>query len=198
MPTGYTAAIIEGDGTDFPSFALSCARAFGALITMRDDAPDAPIPDSFPVDDYHERARERAVAELLDLAQMTDDECRIAAQQEYVEALARHRELLCKQAEDKRRYEEMLDKALAWNPPTDDHAELKAFMVEQIQQSIRFDTTYQWPEPQKKSHAEWRADKHEKAERDVEYHEKEHAKAVERADGRSAWVQQLKASLPDE
>ena len=35
MPTGYTAAVCSGEITEIKDFALSCARAFGALITMR-------------------------------------------------------------------------------------------------------------------------------------------------------------------
>lgn len=40
MPTGYTDAI--KDGISFNQFILSCARAFGALITMRDEPSSVP------------------------------------------------------------------------------------------------------------------------------------------------------------
>lgn len=50
MPTGYTAAVCDGKITEFPAFALQCARAFGALITMRDDAMNAPIPEEIKPD----------------------------------------------------------------------------------------------------------------------------------------------------
>lgn len=45
MPTGYTADLME-KGMEFKPFVLQCARAFGALITMRDDSLDAPSPKS--------------------------------------------------------------------------------------------------------------------------------------------------------
>ena len=45
MPTGYTADIQDGKITTLREYALSCARAFGALIMMRDDPHDAPIAD---------------------------------------------------------------------------------------------------------------------------------------------------------
>lgn len=45
MPTGYTYPVCEGKITEFPDFALSCARAFGALISMREEPMDAPLPD---------------------------------------------------------------------------------------------------------------------------------------------------------
>jgi len=53
MPTGYTYPVVEGKITEFSDFALSCARAFGALITMRDDPHDTPIPETFEPSDYN-------------------------------------------------------------------------------------------------------------------------------------------------
>lgn len=47
MPTGYTAAVEDGTITEFDDFAWQCARAFGALIMMRDDPMSAPIPQKF-------------------------------------------------------------------------------------------------------------------------------------------------------
>lgn len=60
MPTGYTSYI--GQGCDFKTFAMKCARAFGACIDMRDSSLDAQIPDSFEPSRYHlkeKRAAER-------------------------------------------------------------------------------------------------------------------------------------------
>lgn len=195
MPTGYTAMITDRDGVTFPEFAMECARAFGALITMRDDPRDATIPEKFEPSSQHREALDKALAELLDLSNMTDDECRVAAEKEYLEALARYRDLVQSDVEKRAKYEAMLDQVLAWEPPTADHVELKAFMVQQIESSIRFDCDYQWPKPQRKDLATWRADKRAQVERDVAYHEKEDAAEVERANSRTAWVQQLRDSL---
>ncbi len=53
MPTGYTQAIVDNPNLSFKSFVLQCSRAFGALVTMRDDDNNAPIPDEIKPDDYH-------------------------------------------------------------------------------------------------------------------------------------------------
>jgi len=37
MPTGYTADLNDGKQVTFQEFTMKCARAFGALIEMRDD-----------------------------------------------------------------------------------------------------------------------------------------------------------------
>lgn len=73
MPTGYTADLME-KGMEFKPFVLQCARAFGALITMRDDSLDAPIPEKFEPDDYHIKKLAEAIQEQKRLQSMTDDE----------------------------------------------------------------------------------------------------------------------------
>lgn len=67
MPTGYTAPIYEGKQITFPEFAMQCARAFGALIDMRDDPMDSPIPDAFVPDTYHARELVKAREQLADM-----------------------------------------------------------------------------------------------------------------------------------
>ena len=46
MPTGYTYDLYDGKDIEFPDFVMKCARAFGALIEIRDDPMDAAIPTS--------------------------------------------------------------------------------------------------------------------------------------------------------
>jgi hypothetical protein len=68
MPTGYTAAI--KDGISFQQFAMACARAFGALVMMRDEPSSAPIPD-FQPSNFHVEHLELARAELARLQALT-------------------------------------------------------------------------------------------------------------------------------
>ena len=63
MPTGYTAELME-KGEPFNRFVMRCARAFGALIDLRDAQMDAPIPEKFEPSDYHVKALAKALAEL--------------------------------------------------------------------------------------------------------------------------------------
>ena len=50
MPTGYT-AVIE-DGCTFKEYVMTCARAFGATISMREEPLSKEIPEKFEVSDY--------------------------------------------------------------------------------------------------------------------------------------------------
>lgn len=82
MPTGYTADI--KDGIDFKTYAMNCARAFGACVMLRDEPGGGErIPDAFEPSDlfvrYHLKAVEKARVELAALDAMTPAECERAA-----------------------------------------------------------------------------------------------------------------------
>ena len=98
MPTGYTAAI--ADGVTFEQFALNCARAFGALIDMRDEPSDAPIPERFEPSNYHEKKIAEINDELVRLKEMSQDEAKMVAHQEWRAAEQPRLELAQREGED--------------------------------------------------------------------------------------------------
>jgi hypothetical protein len=196
MPTGYTAAVQSGDVTEFKDFALSCARAFGALITMRDDPMDADIPDEFAPDPYYANALAEAKASLAKLNAMSEDEIVLEAQRSNDDALKSHADYLAEKAEARSRYEVMLAKVRKWEPPTHDHDGLKKFMIEQLLTSIDCDcsTTY-LVEPKPMTPTEWLNARREDLTRRIASSEKSHAEEAERCANRTVWVKALRASL---
>lgn len=141
MPTGYTAPLYEGKEMTFEQFALRCARNFGALIRMRDEPFDAPIPEEFPVDEYYQKNYEQAKAAYEKFKQHppTDEELE-EAYAKYVQKETNHAKKANERAAFRRqRYEAMLSKVMEWEPPTEEHVNLKNFMVEQLEDSIDFD-----------------------------------------------------------
>lgn len=193
MPTGYTADVVDGKITEFSEFALLCARAFGATITMRDEPLNAPIPDEFPPSDYNAKRLAEARANLSKLTAMTPDEACVSAEADYQEKLQRHVEYERRETEQETRLEAMEAKVRAWTPPTAEHFEMKNFMLEQLRISKRGE--YRSPEPQRLSGEDWIAKEIEKAQRDIEYHLTENEKEIERSRQRSEWVKSLRASL---
>lgn len=194
MPTGYTADLYEGKEVSFPEFAMQCARAMGATITMRDDPADAPIPEEFQPSDWNlkrlEEARER-VAEVEGWSSETAD---IAAQRDYADAMNRWREMEAESKARRERYDAMLEQVRAWTPPTPDHEEFKAFMENQLVESKRFDGWHS-PKPVRIAGPDYREQQLANALHDIDYHTKEHAKEVERATNRTEWVRALRQSL---
>lgn len=73
MPTIYTSDI--RDGISFKTFALNCARAFGACVEIRDEPGGGEkIPEAFKASDYHLKKAIEDCNKLLVLNNMTPAE----------------------------------------------------------------------------------------------------------------------------
>lgn len=196
MPTGYTADI--KDGIDFKTYAMNCARAFGACVMLRDEPGGGDlIPDAFEPSDYHLKAVEKARGELAALEAMTPAECERAAAKAWDDAETSRLMRLADYRKQREAYEAMLAKAAAWKAPTPDHEGLRKFMCEQIEQSINFDCNESYcsaPTARLTGEA-WAAAERARCVSDVQYHEKEHAGEVSRAATRTEWVRALRAAL---
>lgn len=197
MPTGYTAKLYDGEQS-FEAFVLGCARAFGAAINMRDDDSDVPITIEAITDtsDYHVKGVRTAKAELARLTSLSAEQLEREARAAYldrVEADVRY----TKDALAKRdRYERMLKQVREWRCPSEEHAEFRQFMINQLTGSIDFDTSLKHHTPPvQQEPAEWLAGRIERAERDIKYHSEEESKRIERNAERIRWVNQLRESL---
>lgn len=196
MMTGYVGYMVENNQT-FEEFALTCARNFGALIMMRDESWNAPIPIFEPTDHYTKRLAE-SKEELARLLAMSNDEKwaygkairdrNIADGREWLEAAQRKEATI----------DAMLEQVQAWEPPTADHVNLKEFMIEQLMTS-------------KEDNVKWRTESLattisitpmeyydaavESAERSIARHAEMEREEIERTNKRNAWVRELRESL---
>lgn len=195
MPTGYTAGVQDGTITTFPEFAMQCARAFGALVTMRDEPLDAEIPEQFePRTRFYDERIAQARVDLKRLKAMDARERAQAAAAAWNEHVLSVEEWNARCQQTRARYEHMLAQARAWQPPTSNHSELKEFMIQQLEQSIDVDCDErhvgECPRP-----AMWWLDQVTKAKRDIAYYTEEREKEIQRARERTAWLRHLRASL---
>jgi hypothetical protein len=196
MPTGYTATLME-EGQSFPEFVILCARAMGACIEMRDESLDAKIPDRFEPSTYHTERSKEAKARLAELKKMTNAERIAFGEARRKEAVKSCEQWIAKRNQENGRLNEMEQKVRAWQPPTKDHVRFKEFMLEQLNIS-KNETSYpdeSLKEAKAKKPVSYYAEAVKQAERDITYHAEEHAKEVQRANERSEWVQQLRASI---
>jgi hypothetical protein len=194
MPTGYTHGVQEGKVTEFRDYAMQCARAFGATIMMRDEPASTPIPEAFEPSSYNAQRLEESKALLAKLLEMTPEEAAKACEKENREQAAYAKKANERRAVEQSRYEAMLAKAEAWEPPSVEHREFKKFMCDQLRESIRFDCSpYEGPEPL--SPEAWMGESLRRVRRDIEYHTKAHAEELERTAGRNKWIADLRSSL---
>jgi hypothetical protein len=175
---------------------MQCARAFEACITMRDDDKNAEIPDRFEPSDYSAKELLNAKAELIRLELLTIEHRQSEADAAYDEDVAFWDRYEAEKVARRSRYENMLSHVISWTPPTENHASFKSFMIEQITKSIDHDCS---PELDKRPTPidcnVWFANAVSKCAEDIVYHTKENAAEVERAETRTKWVADLRASL---
>ena len=195
MPTGYTAKI--ADGISFEQFIMDCTRAFGACVTMRDDPSDTPIPEKFEVSDYHVKAAAEAEKHIAWLKSLSLKQREAEAEKQYQEALSRKKEGIKKTAALRDKYEAMLRRVDAWEPPSADHQGLKEFMREQITKSIEWDCGdfYEREKVERLTAEKWCDTEMESETRSLAYHTEEYRKEKERVEGRNKWIRELRESL---
>ena len=198
MPTGYTSSIEKG--ISFKEFILDCARAFGACITMRDEAKGKPIPEEFKPSDYHSDKIKGSEKGLRDLRKITLKQAAKKGKEEYEKELKSSEAYINKCNVLRQKYEDMLNEVRAWTPPTKEHTGLKDFMVKQLEQSIEFDCkTGYWVEKHKEikllSGQDWLDKERKVLVRDLNYHTKEDIEEKSRVAGRNTWIRKLRESI---
>lgn len=198
MPTGYTAAI--ADGITFEQFALSCARAFGACIEMRDDPADAPIPDEFKPSTYHKEGLARSREELAALIVLTPEECEVRACEDYKKEVGDAARRIEEANALKAKYLGMLEKVNSFTTPTGEHEGFKKFMQTQITESIDWDCSTKYAtegleEMRTMTGEGWRQKKIARAQWGINYHTENDAKETEQAKSRTLWISQLREAI---
>lgn len=194
MPTGYTYGVADGTVTDLKTFALICARGMGALVTMRDEPYDAPIPERFEPSDYHSRELAAATERLGVLKTMSNEAIAAEAAAWNTANDLRRLERVRENDAQRERYDRMIAQVEAWQGAPEG---LKEFMLGQLRHSRDFDVSdepLKYCEPPR-SAAEWHQEELRRALCHIEYHEKEDAEERRRTDARNAWLRQLHDSL---
>ncbi len=197
MPTGYTSDI-QND-ISFEDYLLGCARAFGACVHQRDDSMKDK-PKLRAVSDHYEETILEMEAELGAIRTMNREQREKYGQELKEEAIAYAQKSFNEKVLLKNKYDAMLAKAQAWNPPTPDHVNLKQFMIDQINESIRFDcdTAYTLEKLTEASNAKPVDLVEEKAvgyERSIKFYEEEWAKDKSRVEEANRWISALYDSL---
>lgn len=195
MPTGYTADVQSGKVTDFKQFAMKCVRGMGVCVIMRDDPHDAAIPERWEPSTWHDERLAEAVADEKRILAMSAADEEQQCLKEHEEAMAEYRRSEERRKAERSRYETMLAKVWAWNPPTPEHEGFKDFMRTQLVQSIDFDCGSGPSAPVLQTSSEWRKAKLKAIHWSIEYHTKERAEEIERTESRNRWMAEFRKSL---
>lgn len=198
MPTGYTEGIESGKITTGKEFLMLCARAFRACMEMRDEPLSVQIPERFEsVDRYTEliAISRSEIAELQSLSKKEIrermDRSRRNIEQSYLERIESARKT-------KEKYANVLEDVERWNPPTQEHDNLKKFALEQIRISCE-DASVKIPDSISKefdvSEEEWREAMVSSIEDDIYRYKEYRQRDIDATKSRNEWLAKLRESL---
>lgn len=193
MPSGYTAAVADGEITDLKAFALLCARGMGALVTMREEPMSAPVPQALEPSPYYAERVQKAKARFSELDAMTAEQVTAAAKAAHAEAIAARDRYREQKREKAGRYDRMIDQVRAWRGAPEG---LKEFMLSQLLESKRFDCSdYEYPVPDEQAPVAWFSEQVAAATVELRRAEDDLDAEIARTNGRNAWLKQLHDSL---
>lgn len=200
MPTGYTAGVMDGTITEFKDYAFQCARAFGALVTLRDDpiTPDIPV---LEVGDYYSTAVRRAEEEVKRLSIMTSKQIEAEFLKWKTRDIKYHTKAIKDQEKTRKKYLNMLEEAKKFVAPTDDHVEYRDFLISQLEESLKWDCGSDYHQEQlakvkrKKSARAWHREALAGAKYRLKYAKKSLKEEIERVKSRNDWLDQLKKAV---
>lgn len=196
MPTGYTACIEKG--ASFKDYAWTCARAFGALASMREDSFGAPIPEKLEASPYYLQKKKQSEQDLSKLKSMSLKDAEIKAKAEYNEALKYRTKELKERNELEKKYRKILNQVQSWKVPSPDHDNFKEFMVSQIISSIQGDCGTDYLDiPKLLTGKEWKELALKNIKHDLDYYGKEYEDEIISVEEKNLWLKQLRESLPN-
>lgn len=203
MPNGYTAAIYEGKKPTLREFILTSLRGMGVCISMRTDAPDAPIPEAFEPSGYYQESIATAQSRVAELEAMDAAQIEAAAKTAHQKSVDRYAQWREKNTRLIRDYDDMIAQVRAWECPSLLDS-FKDTMLKWLQESKNFDTSdpddpkcYYQP-PQRERPEEWYADELAEAHRSLEYAYKGWSEELERTRERNEYLAAVWGSLPDD
>lgn len=200
MPTGYTSGIYEGKGTSFEEYMLSCAKAFGANISLRELPLGSEIPVYEP-DNYHIECFGKTLKKLQKTFKMSDEEIQEEITKRYESTVNQKNEGILKANTLSERYKQMLDKVELWQPPTNEHLKLKEFALEQLKISIENDCRTSYLDnlvSEMETVKEYRDRMFSICKKDLLYHLDSYNREIERVKERNKWNSELRKSLSEE
>lgn len=200
MPSTFTERIETDPTYTFAEFAWFCSRGLMVSILLRDGPSRIPTPDDVTEAigqagvEQCKACVESARAGLAAAEARTHDDWVRETAEANQRRLTEYEESLRDSAVVAARYEAMKAKVEAWSPPTPEHAGLKKYMLEQIQDSTRYSGPGERPVPQTAD--ERRAMVLGMRESSLRSEVERLARATANAAYREAWFTALDASIP--
>ena len=193
MPTGYTAPVQSGEIKTLEQFVMTCVKAFGVCLELR-DSPDAEVPTEFVMSDYHSIKLKEAQAKLDEIRAMSGEEIIHAEEEDWVEKRLDYASRVKKMAVEEDNYKQMIKLVSGWNPPPK-FFPLKEFMLDQLKIGLEFDIYKIDPPIRFTTARDWHTKQIEDATWNVEYHFKHELKDQNTTIERNTYLRELREAI---
>jgi hypothetical protein len=195
MASAITARIKEDREISVREYLETCAKMCGPLIHMRDEKLHEPIRLRH-VSPYTKGRVLTAEDRLEDAKAMTLEKAERELERSYEYDLDRYEDRIKEAALLKKRYEDMLVKVKAWEPPTEEHKHVKEIAIEQLESAIRFDcNTEHFVKPVKQDPQEYINMRIKWCEDELQRARESLAEEGERVEWANTWIKTLQESL---
>jgi len=197
MPTGYTAAVCEGEQS-FTDFAISCAKAFGACLEQRED-PLTTLPKPIAVSDYRTTSLANAIKELEHLRSLTLEQQLALSKKHSKDNVIHYKEQIAKKKIVRARIKKKLAETRAWKVPKSIR-HVKEFMIKQLLETLDHDGDVSYyvgalAEVKTAGPNDYYITALDCAEKSVEYNQKALAEESNRVNEQHQWIVDFYSSL---
>lgn len=201
MTTSFTDRILND--VSFKEFVKACSTITGIYANMKDNsiAKKMMKKEFYPENHFLEELAE-AKEELKELENMTIEEAEKIATKEYEESINAYYNELEEARKNMEKYKNMLEKVHNWQPPTKDHVTLKNFMIDQIEDSIKYDCDEEWTlkridKLKKLSGKEYLDMMINMKKEDIKRYAKRYMDSIKNAEYKNRWITLLDLSLEE-
>lgn len=200
MPTGYTAGVADGTITTFKDYAYQCARAFGALVTERDNpiTPDLPV---LEVGDYYRTSVEKAEQDLKRFLRMSSTRAEIEFLKEKIRDIKYHSKAIKDDGKTRKRYMKMIAECEKFEAPTEEHINYRNFLISQLKESLEWDCSRDYHHERllkarkRQSPTKWLCRKIKEAREHLARTKESLKEEIERVNSRNQWISQLREAV---
>lgn len=199
MPSGYTQKVYEGKEITPEEYIWTCARAFGAFVLERDTPLSHEVKGEYEPSNFYLKQKQQAERELEEFKTKPLSELQAKLDKQYEERMQEAKKAIKEKMETKKRYIDMIEKVQAWEPPTEEHINLKEFSINQLKESMDFDCSTKYYEETltkpKPLASDWKEEMIAHLESNISRYEKSYQEEVERTEQRNNWIKELKDNL---
>lgn len=191
MPTSITARLHDDKEDSLKDFLLRCAAECNPSRKMRDGGIQEVTPDT----SYHEQALSKAEQKLRELKHMSLQEAEMYTIKAHNAAVSLYMQYKEDKEQLQKRYEDMLTKVEAWEPPSEQHEMVKVYAMKQLKTSIEHDCRVTFPMPVKQTAKDYIAEEKASYEKDVHYYKEAIEKEIASTTAENSWNETLLKSF---